>query len=48
MPLPDEIRDLADGILSRLDEAHEFYLHTAQAWRVDQQIAHEGHSVGIC
>ncbi len=47
MPLPDEIRDLADRTLGRLKEAHEFYLHTAQAWRVVQQIAHEGRSVGM-
>src|SRR5271157_889032 len=47
MPLPDDIRDLADQILRRLDEARDFYLHTRQAWRVVQQIAHEGRSVGI-
>jgi hypothetical protein len=47
MPLPDDIRDLADRILGRLEEAQEFYLHTREAWRVVQQIAHEGRSVGI-
>jgi hypothetical protein len=47
MSLPDEIRELADRILGRLDEARDFYLHTRQAWRVVQQIAHEGRSVGI-
>jgi len=47
MPLPDAIRDLADQILGRLDEARDFYLHTRQAWRLVQQIAHEGRSVGI-
>jgi hypothetical protein len=31
MPLPEEIRDLADWILGRLDEARGFYLHTRQA-----------------
>lgn len=47
MPLPDEIRELADRILNRLDELHDFYLHTGQAWRVVQQIANEGRSVGM-
>jgi hypothetical protein len=47
MPLPDEVRALADQILARLDEARDFYVHTQQAWRVVQQIAHEGRPVGI-
>jgi hypothetical protein len=47
MPLPDDVRALADRILGRLDEARDFYLHTRQAWRVVQQIAHEGRPVGI-
>ena len=47
MPLPENIRNLAEQILRRLDEARDFYLHTRQAWRVVQQIAHEGRSVGI-
>jgi len=47
MPLADEVRDLADRILARLEEARDFYLHTRQAWRLAQQIAHEGRSVGI-
>ncbi len=47
MPLPDQVRDLANRILVRLDEARDFYLHTRQAWRLVQQIAHEGRSVGI-
>jgi hypothetical protein len=47
MPLPGEIRDLAGRILVRLDEARDFFLHTQQAWRLVQQIAHEGRSVGI-
>ena len=47
MPLPGEIRDLADRILGRLDEARDFFLHTQRAWRLVQQIAHEGRSVGI-
>jgi hypothetical protein len=47
MPLPDEVRALADRILARLDEARDFYVHTQQAWRVVQQIAHEGRQVGI-
>jgi hypothetical protein len=47
MPLPDEVRDLAARVLARLDEARDFYLHTRQAWRVVQQIAHEGRAVGI-
>ncbi len=47
MPLPDEVRDLAARILERLDESRDFYLHTRQAWRVVQQIAHEGRPVGI-
>jgi hypothetical protein len=47
MPLPDEIRDLADRILVPLSEIYDFYLHTGQAWRVVQQIAHEGRSVGM-
>lgn len=47
MPLPDDVRALADQILVRLDESRDFYLHTRQAWRVVQQIAHEGRAVGI-
>jgi hypothetical protein len=47
MSLPDDIRDLADRILGRLGEARDFYLHTRQAWRVVQQIAHEGRPVGV-
>jgi len=47
MPLPDDVRALADRTLGRLDEARDFYLHTRQAWRVAQQIAHEGRPVGI-
>ena len=47
MPLPDDVRDLAERILDRLDEVRDFYLHTAQAWRVVQQIADEGRPVGI-
>jgi hypothetical protein len=47
MALPDDVRDLAARILAHLDEARDFYLHTRQAWRVVQQIAHEGRSVGI-
>src|SRR3954447_1887252 len=47
MPLSDDVRALADQLLGRLDEARDFYLHTRQAWRVVQQIAHEGRSVGI-
>ena len=31
MPLPDSVRDLADRILGRLDEARDFYLHTRVA-----------------
>jgi hypothetical protein len=47
MPLPIGVRALADRILVRLDESRDFYLHTQQAWRVVQQIAHEGRAVGI-
>jgi len=47
MPLPDEIRDLAEGILGRLDETRDFFWHTRQAWRVVHQVAEEGRSVGI-
>jgi hypothetical protein len=47
MALTDDVGDLAARILARLDEARDFYLHTRQAWRVVQQIAHEGRSVGI-
>jgi hypothetical protein len=47
MPLPDEIRGLADEILSRLRESHDFYVHTRQAWRVVQQLALTGHPVGL-
>jgi hypothetical protein len=47
MPLPDDVRALADRILGRLDESRDYYLHTRQAWRVVQQIAHEGRAVGI-
>ena len=47
MPPPIDLCALADRILVRLDESRGFYLHTQQAWRVVQQIAHEGHAVGI-
>jgi hypothetical protein len=47
MTLPDEIRDLAERILGRLDEARDYYLHTREAWRVVQRVAQEGRSVGI-
>ena len=47
MPLPDKIRDLAEGILGRLDESRDYYLHTREAWRVVHQVAEEGRSVGI-
>ena len=47
MPLPDEIRGLADQILARLDEAREFYVHSRQAWRLVQQLARKGRPVGI-
>ena len=47
MPLPDDIRSLADRILGRLDEAREFYVHSRQAWRLVQQLARKGRPVGI-
>jgi hypothetical protein len=47
MALTDDVHDLAARILASLDEARDFYLHTRQAWRVLQQLAHEGRSVGI-
>jgi hypothetical protein len=47
MALPDEIRVLAELILSRLDESRDFYLHTKQAWRVVEGVADEGRPVGI-
>ena len=47
MSLPGDVRTLADRISVRLDESRDFYLHTQQAWRVVQQIAHEGRAVGI-
>ncbi len=47
MPLPEDIRELADRVVGRLNESREFYLHTQQAWRVVQMVAHEGRSVGI-
>jgi hypothetical protein len=47
MPLPDDIRDLARGILARLDESRDYYLHTREACRVVHQVAKEGRSVGI-
>jgi hypothetical protein len=47
MPLPNDIRDLADRTLGRVDEVYEFYLHTSQAWRVVQEVAADGRSVGI-
>jgi|GEM_PF-658771 len=45
--LDKEVGELADRILNQLDEARDFYLHTRQAWRVVQQLAHEGRPVGI-
>jgi hypothetical protein len=47
MPLSDDIRNLADQILGRLEDAYDFYTHTSQAWRVVQEVAAEGRSVGI-
>jgi hypothetical protein len=47
MPLPEDIRGLADEILRRLRESHDFYVHTLQAWRVVQQLALMGHPVGL-
>jgi hypothetical protein len=47
MPLPDDIRELAEGILGRLDESRDYYEHTEEAWRVVQQVAAEGRCVGI-
>jgi hypothetical protein len=47
MPLPDDVRHLADRILSQLDESRGFYLNTREAWRVVHQIAVDGHPVGI-
>ena len=47
MPLADGIRVLSAQVCDRLDAAREFYVHTRQAWRVVQQIAHEGRPVGI-
>ncbi len=47
MPLPDDIRSLADRILGRLDEAREFYVHSRQAWRLLLQLARKGRPVGI-
>jgi hypothetical protein len=47
MPLAEDVRELADRVVGRLDESLDFYLHTRQAWRVVQQLAHEGHAVGI-
>ena len=47
MALSVDVCDLAARFLARLDEARDFYLHTRQAWRVVQQIAHENRSVGI-
>lgn len=47
MPLPDEIRDLADQVLARLDDVHDFYVRTGQAWRVVQEFANEGRPVGM-
>lgn len=47
MPLPGEIRTLADRILGRLNEAQDYYVHTRQAWRMVQQIVRDGHPVGI-
>src|SRR5438105_2473312 len=47
VPLPDDIRVLADRILGRLDESRDFYLHSKEAWRVVHEVAREGRSVGI-
>jgi hypothetical protein len=47
MSLPDDVLGLNARLLSRLAETQDFYVHTTQAWRVVQQIAHEGRPVGI-
>jgi hypothetical protein len=41
MPLPDDIRGLADQVLNRVDEAREFSLYSRQAWRLVQQASCE-------
>jgi hypothetical protein len=47
MPLPAGIRELAEGILIRLDESRDYYSHTQEAWRVVQQVAEEGRPLAI-
>ena len=45
--LGKQVGELTERILNQLAEAHDFYQHTRQAWRVVQQISLEGGSVGI-
>lgn len=47
MALSDQVLALSEQILDRLGQSHDFYKHTRQAWRLVQQLAHTGHSVGI-
>jgi hypothetical protein len=47
MPLPDEIRGLADRIVTRLDGAREFDVHSRQAWHLVRWLARKGRPIGI-
>jgi hypothetical protein len=47
MPLSDDIRGLADQVLDRVQEAREYYVHSRQAWRLVENLAHKGRPVGI-
>lgn len=47
MPLPDDVRTLADQVLRRLGESRDFYLHTREAWRIVLRVVPEGRGVGI-
>jgi hypothetical protein len=47
MSLSEDLLSLTVQTREHLGEIRDFYIHTTQAWRVVQQIAHEGRSVGI-
>ena len=47
MALIDEITQLRDECLASLDASHNYYTHTKVAWRLVQQLVHQGQDVTI-
>jgi hypothetical protein len=47
MALIDEIAQLRDECLASLDASHNYYTHTKAAWRLVQQVVHQGQNFTI-